>query len=119
MEDHSIKKLLDKGLCVTVNSDDPAYFGGYVNENYIAIQEALHLTRDDLYQLARNSFEASFLELDEKEALIRELDAYFADHLQFRFFPASSRDGESKKAPSEGAFFDSKKSFWNFPRGGI
>ena len=80
MEDHNIKKLLDRGLCVTVNSDDPAYFGGYVNENYIAIQEALHLTRDDLYQLARNSFEATFLEPDEKEKLIGELDAYFADH---------------------------------------
>ena len=80
MEDHSIKKLLDRGLCVTVNSDDPAYFGGYVNENYIAIQEALDLTRDDLYQLARNSFEATFLAPDEKEVLIRELDAYFVDH---------------------------------------
>ena len=80
MEDHSIKKLLDRGLCVTVNSDDPAYFGGYVNENYIAIQEALNLTRDDLYQLARNSFEATFLAPDEKEALIRELDAYFGNH---------------------------------------
>jgi len=77
MEDHSIKKLLDKGLCVMVNSDDPAYFGGYVNENYIAIQEALDLSRDDLYQLARNSFEATFLTDAEKADLIAELDAYF------------------------------------------
>ncbi len=80
MEDHSIKKLLDRGLCVMVNSDDPAYFGGYVNENYIAIQEALNLTRDDLYQLARNSFEATFLEADQKKSLVRELDQYFANH---------------------------------------
>jgi adenine deaminase len=80
MEDHSIKKLLDRGLCVMVNSDDPAYFGGYVNENYIAIQEALNLTRDDLYQLARNSFEATFLEADQKESLVRELDQYFVNH---------------------------------------
>ena len=77
MEDHSIKKLLDRGLCVMVNSDDPAYFGGYVNENYIAIQEALYLSRDDLYQLARNSFEATFLEDWEKADLIAELNAYF------------------------------------------
>lgn len=80
MEDHDLKKLLDMGLCVMVNSDDPAYFGGYVNENYIAVQEALDLSRDDLYQLARNSFEASFLKPDEKKALIKELDAYFADN---------------------------------------
>jgi len=80
MEDHSIKKLLDRGVCVTVNSDDPAYFGGYVTENYLAIQKALKLTRDDLYQLARNGFEAAFLEADEKKKLIKELDAYFAEN---------------------------------------
>ena len=76
MEDHSIKKLLDRGLCVMVNSDDPAYFGGYVNENYIAIQEALDLSRDDIYQLARNSFEATFLKDAEKADLIAELNAF-------------------------------------------
>jgi adenosine deaminase len=80
MEDHDIKKLLDLGLCVTVNSDDPAYFGGYVNENYLAVQEALNLSRADLYQLARNSFLATFLSADEKEALVLELDTYFANH---------------------------------------
>ena len=80
MEDHDIKKLLDLGLCVTINSDDPAYFGGYVNENYLAVQEALNLSRDDLYQLARNSFLATFLNAEEKEALVLELDTYFANH---------------------------------------
>jgi adenosine deaminase len=61
IEAHNLKQLLDYGLCVTVNSDDPAYFGGYVLENYVAVQRALGLTRDDLATLARNSIEASFL----------------------------------------------------------
>ena len=60
MEDHPLKTMLAKGLNVTINSDDPAYFGGYVNENYLAVAEALSLTREELEQLARNSFEASF-----------------------------------------------------------
>jgi adenosine deaminase len=61
IEAHNLKQLLELGLCVTVNSDDPAYFGGYVLENYLAVQRALGLTRDDLAMLARNSIEASFL----------------------------------------------------------
>ncbi|MCG8694281.1 MAG: adenosine deaminase, partial [Minwuiales bacterium] len=59
MADHPLKRMLDLGLTVTVNSDDPAYFGGYVNANYRAVQQALDLGRDDLATLARNSFEAS------------------------------------------------------------
>jgi len=61
MRDHNLRALLDAGVKVTINSDDPAYFGGYVNENYIAAAEALDLTSDELAQIARNSFEASFL----------------------------------------------------------
>jgi adenine deaminase len=61
MQDHNLKRLLAQGLCVTVNSDDPAYFGGYVLENYLAVQLALELTRAEVRQLARNSIEASFL----------------------------------------------------------
>ena len=72
---HPLKRMLDLGLFVTVNSDDPAYFGGYVNENYIAVAEALGLSRAELAQLARNSFEASLLDTDAKSALIAELDA--------------------------------------------
>ena len=68
MEQHNLKRLLDSGLCVTVNSDDPAYFGGYVLENYLAVQGALGLTRSDLTQLARNSIEASFLPAAEKQS---------------------------------------------------
>ncbi len=75
---HPLKRMLDLGLFVTVNSDDPAYFGGYVNENYIAVAEALGLSRAELAQLARNSFEASLLDTDAKSALIAELDATVA-----------------------------------------
>jgi len=72
---HPLKRMLDLGLFVTVNSDDPAYFGGYVNENYIAVAEALGLTREELAQLARNSFEASWLDAAAKSALMTEVDA--------------------------------------------
>jgi adenosine deaminase len=60
MRDHNLRALLDAGVKVTINSDDPAYFGGYVNENYIAAAEALGLTHAELEQIARSSFEASF-----------------------------------------------------------
>jgi adenosine deaminase len=62
MAQHNLKQLLDLGLCVTVNSDDPAYFGGYLNENFEAIHSALQLSEDQLHQLAQNSFKASFLD---------------------------------------------------------
>ena len=76
MTNHNLKTLLDLGLCVTVNSDDPAYFGGYIEENYRAAQQALGLSNGELYQLAKNSFEASFLGPDEKHRLLAELDAF-------------------------------------------
>jgi len=75
---HNLKHLLAAGLRVTVNSDDPAYFGGYINENYRAVQRALDLSRDQLAQLARNSFEASFLPDDEKRRRCAEVEAYAA-----------------------------------------
>jgi adenosine deaminase len=80
IKDHNLKRMLDLGLRVTVNSDDPAYFGGYVDENFHASQEGLHLSRDDIYQLAKNSFGASFLDLERKQRLLDELDGYFASH---------------------------------------
>ncbi|HEY5610600.1 MAG TPA: adenosine deaminase [Thermoanaerobaculia bacterium] len=60
MRDHNLRKMLDAGLKVTINSDDPAYFGGYVNENFLAAAEALGLSEEELERIARNSFEASF-----------------------------------------------------------
>ncbi len=75
LEHHNLKDLLDRGVRVTINSDDPAYFGGYVLDNYVAIAEALDLSREDLITLARNSIEAAFLSVDEKDALLADLDA--------------------------------------------
>jgi adenosine deaminase len=75
MAAHPLRRMMDLGLFVTVNSDDPAYFGGYVNENYAAVQDGLGLSRADLAALARNSFEASFLEPEAKRALVAEVDA--------------------------------------------
>jgi adenine deaminase len=80
IQDHKLKRMLDLGLRVTVNSDDPAYFGGYVDENFHAVQEGLHLSREDVYQLAKNSFRASFLDAERKQRLLDELDDYFASH---------------------------------------
>ncbi len=74
LSDHNIKTLLDTGLCVTINSDDPAYFGGYVNENFLQTQRALNLSPEDLCQFAKNSFIASFLSEEEKQAHIKEIE---------------------------------------------
>ena len=79
MEDHNLKHLLRQGLCVTVNSDDPAYFGGYVAENYLAAFRALVLSRADIVQLASNSFEASFLPQAEKEGWLAQVRRFNAD----------------------------------------
>jgi adenosine deaminase len=73
LEQHNLKELLAKGLHVTINSDDPAYFGGYIGENYRRTQQALDLDADDIRTLAKNSFEASFLSDAEKERHIAAL----------------------------------------------
>ncbi|SFW98071.1 adenosine deaminase [Marinospirillum alkaliphilum] len=78
MAQHPILSMLKKGLKATVNSDDPAYFGGYVNDNYRALIQHLPVTRDHLYQLARNAFEGAWISDDEKEAHINELNRVFA-----------------------------------------
>ncbi len=78
LADHPLPAMLDAGLMCTVNSDDPAYFGGYAGDNFDAVREALGLTEERLRELARNSFLASFLE-DEEELQVRylaEVEAY-------------------------------------------
>ena len=80
LEDHNLKQLLDAGLNVTINSDDPAYFGGYVAANYVALCDALQLTRSDVEALARNSLEAAFLDDAARDALLDELAAYVAEN---------------------------------------
>lgn len=76
MEDHNLKELLSRGVKVTVNSDDPAYFGGYANQNYLEITKALDLTSEDIKTLAANSFEASFLSQEVKEKWIKEISQW-------------------------------------------
>ena len=74
MEDHNLARLLAEGVCVTVNSDDPAYFGGYIGDNYRAIAQALPLGAPDLMALARNAVEAAWLPAERKAQLIAEID---------------------------------------------
>jgi adenosine deaminase len=76
IENHNLKRLLEHGVCVTVNSDDPAYFGGYVLQNYLAVQRGLGLSRIQLVVLARNSIEASFLADTAKRRWFAAIDAY-------------------------------------------
>ena len=76
LAEHNLKRLLDRGLRVTVNSDDPAYFGGYVLANFRAARSALGLDRADLVRLARHAIEASFVDPADRNRLLAELDAF-------------------------------------------
>lgn len=78
MTAHPLKTMLDAGLLATVNSDDPSYFGGYVNANYTAVADALDLSRDELVTLARNSFLGAFLDDDAKARHLAAIGAYAA-----------------------------------------
>lgn len=78
LKQHNLKVLLDAGLAATVNSDDPAYFGGYMNENFLQTFAATGLDARHAYQLARNSFEGSFASEAQKRGYIAQLDAAFA-----------------------------------------
>jgi adenosine deaminase len=78
MQDHPLKKMLDLGLKATVNSDDPAYFGGYMNENYQAVADALALEKEHIVKLAENSIDGSFLAEAEKARLKMQLEEYVA-----------------------------------------
>lgn len=76
IQDHDLKTLLAKGLCVNINSDDPAYFGGYVVDNYLAVYRALGLTQEEIIQLTKNGFRASFISDSEKRAYLNSIDAF-------------------------------------------
>ena len=78
LSQHNIKSLLDAGLAVTINSDDPAYFGGYMNENWLQTFAATGLDAKHAWQLAANSFEASFIDASAKKSYVDRLDAAFA-----------------------------------------
>lgn len=81
MIDHPLKKMLAYGLIVTINSDDPAYFGGYIGENFQAIATALSLTVDEIVTLSKNSFAASFLDEQRKSSYIDQIDRFVSDYL--------------------------------------
>ena len=78
LQQHNLARMLGAGVCVTINSDDPAYVGGYMNTNFIATADALELDRDQLSQIARNSFIASFASPQQKQMWLDQLDAYCA-----------------------------------------
>jgi len=73
LENHNLKKMLDKGLKVMVNSDDPAYFGGYINKNLIECQKALNLSMEEVKALIINSFNSSFLKEEKKQEWIKQI----------------------------------------------
>lgn len=76
LEKYPLKKMMNKNLLVTINSDDPAYFGGQLNDNYLKLAKALNLTNNDIHQLAKNSFTASFLSDSEKLSYIKQVNDY-------------------------------------------
>jgi adenine deaminase len=77
MDQHPLKRMLEEGLCASVNSDDPAYFGGYVADNFRAVRDGIGLTREDFRKVAENSFRASFIDEAEKKRLLDELASHF------------------------------------------
>jgi adenosine deaminase len=77
MQQHTLKRMLDAGIMATVNSDDPAYFGGYINENFTQTFAALGMTSQHAYQLARNSFDASFVDVSLRDQYVQRLDGFF------------------------------------------
>ncbi|MDO6809494.1 adenosine deaminase [Zobellia galactanivorans] len=80
LKEHPLPTMMAHGLLVTINSDDPAYFGGYMNENYQGVAQALNLSKPQIATLAKNGFKASWLKNDEKQKYIDEIDRYLQKH---------------------------------------
>ncbi len=78
---HNVRQMLEAGVCVTINSDDPAYFGGYLLDNWVQTVDALELNAQHAYQLARNSLQASFVTAAQRQAWLAQLDACCAQAL--------------------------------------
>jgi adenosine deaminase len=77
MEEHPLRRMPGEGLCVTVNSDDPAYLGGYVADNFSAVRDGLGFSREEFRAVAETSFKASFLDEGKMNRLLEELGSYF------------------------------------------
>ena len=76
---HPLRRMMNQGLVVTVNSDDPAYFGGYINENYRAVSEALSLGRDEILAIVRNGIQASLMTPSDKDNALADVDRVLAE----------------------------------------
>ena len=93
IEDHNLKRLMSSGVLVTVNSDDPAYFGGYILDNYLAVAKGLDLTPSEIATVARNSIEASFISDADRTVLLDDLDALVARFAPFEMVSRSAAAG--------------------------
>lgn len=82
MQQHNIVELLRRGVCVTINSDDPAYFGGYMNDNFFAVSEAFVMSKDEVAQFSLNAVAASFISDAEKRMLVQRIQAHLQSHEQ-------------------------------------
>lgn len=82
MKEHNLKHLLDQGVCITINSDDPAYFGGYITDNFMAVvnEPSLHVDREHVVKLVQNSIDATLLSQEEKKKLSKELQDFCVDN---------------------------------------
>ena len=80
LKEYPLKEMISKGLLVTINSDDPAYFGGYMNENYIGVANALGLSKREITELAKNSVKACWMSQNEKENLLKEIEKYHQEY---------------------------------------
>ncbi len=80
LKDYPLREMMEKGLLVTLNSDDPAYFGGYLNENYLAVAASIHLSKKEITQLAKNSFKGSWLNNEQKDLMMAEIDRYYQEN---------------------------------------
>ena len=76
LKEHPIRKMLNAGLKPMINSDDPSYFGGYMNENYLELSKALNLSKDEILLLAKNAFEAAFISESMRDSYLKELEQY-------------------------------------------
>jgi len=84
MDRHPLRRMLDLGMRATVNSDDPAYFGGYMNDNFMAVAKHLNLSKEDLIRLSRHAFEGSFASAERKARMLETLDRFAAEHIPLR-----------------------------------
>ncbi len=80
LKDYPLKEMIAKGLMCTLNSDDPAYFGGYLSQNYEDVANAIDLSKEDIYELAKNSFKASYLTEAEKQVYLNKVESFYQEN---------------------------------------